>query len=73
VTYLSHNRVAGMLLLMRHGAAHTYRRVGVGRSQDGRQWSISGGPWLRLLPAMDAFMRAAGLVPVWDVQAEEVA
>ena len=70
MTFLNHNRVAGMLRLMRHGATHVYRGVGVERSDDGKEWSINGGEWQLLLPAMDSFMRAAGLVPIPDVADE---
>jgi hypothetical protein len=41
--------------------------VGLERSASGGQWSVNGGPWQLLLPAMDEFMRACGLAPVSEV------
>jgi hypothetical protein len=36
--------------------------VGIERAVNGRQWSVQGGPWLLLLPAIDEFVKAAGFM-----------
>jgi hypothetical protein len=60
VSYISHQKAWSILDAMKPGASTSYRGVGIERHANGWEWSIQGGHWLLLLPAIDEFARAAG-------------
>jgi hypothetical protein len=63
VSYISHQKAWSVLDAMKPGASTVFRGVGVERHANGWEWSIRGGRWLLLLPAIDALAEAAGFEP----------